>query len=59
MMAADTQPPMRTCPSAPMFQNRILNAGVRPMATQSRIRESRIVTQVRLVVPTAPEKIAL
>ena len=44
-------PPMRICPSAPMFQKRILNAGARPTAMQSSITISRMVTQMRLLVP--------
>ena len=47
-------PPMSICPSAPMFQKRILNAGARPMAMQVRIMQSRAVIQMRLPVPNAP-----
>ena len=37
-----------------MFQNRILKAGARPTPMHSSIMVSRMVVQVRLVVPRAP-----
>ena len=52
--AADAIAPTRICPSAPMFQKRILKAGVRPMATHKSTSASRMVTQVRRGVPIAP-----
>ena len=52
--AAVAMPPTRICPSAPMFQKRILKAGVIASAIASRIIVSRRVFQVRLPVPMAP-----
>ena len=49
---------MRTCPSAPMFQKRILKAGASPTPMHSSIMESRIVTQARRLVPKAPSYMA-
>ena len=51
-------PPISICPSAPMFQNRILNAGARPMPMHNSIAMSRRLTHVRLFVPKLPSNIA-
>ena len=56
MKPAVTMPPMRICPSAPMFQKRILKAGARPTPMHRSIMASRTVTQVRRAVPKAPSK---
>ena len=53
---AVTMPPMRICPSAPMFQKRILKAGASPTPMHSSIMASRTVTQLRRGVPKAPSK---
>ena len=56
MQAAVARPPMRTCPSAPMFQKRILKAGVTAREMPSRMARSWAVIQVRRAVPKAPSK---
>ena len=52
--AAVAIPPTSICPSAPMFQNFILNAGVIASETARSIIVSRSVFQTRLLVPIAP-----
>ena len=54
MQAATASAPARTCPSAPMFQNRILNAGVTAREMHSSIARFCSSTQVLRFVPTAP-----
>ena len=44
---------MIICPSAPMFQNFILNAGARPSAMQSIVIASRVVTHALVLSPRA------
>ena len=53
MQAAVAMPPTRICPSAPMFQNFILNAGARPTAMQSIVIASRVVTHALVLSPRA------
>ena len=57
MQAAVARPPMSTCPSPPMFQKRILNAGVTARETQSRIAISCSSTQNLRTVPKEPSMI--
>ena len=54
MQAAVAMPPMRTCPSAPMSQNRILKAGVTASDTHSSMATFCSRPQIRRWVPTAP-----
>ena len=57
MQAAVARQPIRTCPSAPIFQNRILNAGVTAREIPSRTAKFWKVTHVLRAVPKAPLKI--
>ena len=57
MHAAAARPPIRTCPSAPMFQKRILNAGVTASEMHSRMARFWKVVQVLRAVPNAPVRI--
>ena len=50
---AVASPPIRVCPSAPVFQNRIRNAGVTAREIHNRMEISWIVTRV-LPFPNAP-----
>ena len=54
MTAAQAKPPAMTCPSAPMFQNRILKAGVTAREMPSRMASFWNRTQVFRSVPKAP-----
>ena len=54
MQAAVARPPMSTWPSPPMFQKRILNAGVTARETQSSMAMFCNRIQIFLVVPKAP-----
>ena len=54
MQAAVARQPMSTWPSAPMFQKRILNAGVTASEMPSRIARLWNVTQLLRDVPNAP-----
>ena len=58
MHAAVAKPPMRACPSAPMFQNFILNAGVTASETHRSIARFWSRLHIRLGEPTAPKIIA-
>ena len=55
MKKAVAMPPTSIWPSAPMFQNRILKAGARPMAMQASTAVSRSMYQMRFLVPKLPE----
>ena len=55
LIAAVARPPIRVCPSAPIFQKRIRNAGVIATAMHRSTSASRIVTHRRRLLPTAPE----
>ena len=57
MQAAVARQPMSTCPSAPIFQNRILNAGVTAREIPSSTARFWNVTQVFRAEPKAPLKI--
>ena len=59
MQKAVAMPPTSTWPSAPMFQNRMAKAGASPTPIHSSIMASRMVIQVRLGVPKAPDHMAL
>ena len=52
--ATVARPPTRTWPSAPQFQKRIMKAGASARAMLSRTMASRMVNQVRRMVPNAP-----
>ena len=54
MQAAVARPPISTCPSPPMFQKRILNAGVRAREMHRRMARFCSKIQIFLVVPKAP-----
>ena len=54
MQISVASPPMSTCPSAPRFQKRILNAGVTASAMQSRMATFWASSQMRRLVPNAP-----
>ena len=54
MQAAVARPPMSTWPSAPMFQKRILKAGVTAREMPSRMARFCRVIQVLRAVPKAP-----
>ncbi len=54
MQAAVARHPARICPSPPMFQKRILNAGVTARETHSSMAVFCSVTQMRREVPKAP-----
>ncbi len=54
IQAAVARPPMSACPSAPVFQKRIRNAGVTASEMQSRIATLCMRFQRRRLVPTAP-----
>ena len=58
MQAATASEPASTWPSAPMFQNRILNAGVTASDMHSNIARFCSETQVLRFVPKAPLNIA-
>ena len=58
MQAATASAPARTWPSAPMFQKRILNAGVTAREMHSSIARFCSSTQVLREVPKAPSNIA-
>ena len=58
MHAAVAKPPMSACPSAPIFQNFILNAGVTASEMQRSIARFRNRLHIRLGEPTAPKIIA-
>ena len=51
---AVARPPTNTCPSAPMFQKCILNAGARAIPMQSRVTRSRIAQEKRILVIKVP-----
>ena len=57
--AAEARPPMRAWPSAPMFQNRILNAGVTASEMQRSIAMPWSSDQRRRSVPKAPSNIVV
>ena len=54
MMPAVTIPPTRTCPSAPMFQNFILNAGASATDIHKSTMVSLMVIHILLFEPKAP-----
>ena len=56
MQAVVARQPTRVWPSAPMFQKRILKAGVTAREMPSRTATLRKVTQIRREVPNAPER---
>ena len=58
MQAAQARPPASTCPSAPMFQKRILNEGVTASEMQSRIARFWNSAHAFLGEPKPPLKIA-
>ena len=59
MQAAAASADTRTCPSAPVFQKRIRNAGVTAMEMQSKTAVPCRVTQSLREDPNVPSKIAL
>ena len=54
MQVAAARQPMSTWPSAPMFQKRILNAGVTAREIPSRMATFSQVVQLLRAVPKAP-----
>ena len=54
MQLAEARQPISVCPSPPMFQKRILNAGVTAREMHSSIATSRKVTHVLRGVPNVP-----
>ena len=58
MQAATASAPARTWPSAPMFQKRILKAGVTAREMHSSMARFCSSTQVRRAVPKAPSNMA-
>ena len=52
--SAVARPPARTCPSAPIFQNFILNAGANAIPIQSRVTRSRSAHEKRMDVIKVP-----
>ena len=58
MQAAVARQPAIICPSPPMFQKRILNAGVTASETHRSMATFCSRTQMRLEVPKAPSIIA-
>ena len=58
MQAAEARPPIRACPSAPRFQQRMRKAGVTASDTHSSIAIFCISTQNFLVVPKEPFQMA-
>ena len=54
MQAVVARQPIRVCPSAPMFQKRILNAGVTAREMPSSTATLRKVTPIRREEPNAP-----
>ncbi len=58
MQAADARAPIRACPSPPIFQKRILNAGVTARETHSSMAMFCSSTQNLRGVPKEPLKMA-